>query len=258
VKNLLAMGSARGAKAVFARHGSKSGLEALLPGVKVHVLGPPDLTQTEKIRRMRSSDPDQFWQLTASSLPLQAQLPAARGRGKRGVSATQVPPEARWFRDRMAALGGDQLLEIVRALDEQMNNTSLILLFEVGGKKLLFSGDAQIESWSYALQDAPDAAATRALLRQVDLYKVGHHGSRNATPRKLLWEAFAKRRGTGGRGLVSLLSTMAGKHGTASRQTEVPRKTLVAALEAETQLHRTDGRSEGETAGLCETVVLKI
>ena len=54
----------------------------------------------------------------------------------------------------------------MRTLDDQMNNTSLILLFEVFGKKLLFPGDAQIENWSYALQDAPDAAKTRALLAE--------------------------------------------------------------------------------------------
>jgi hypothetical protein len=37
-----------------------------------------------------------------------------------------------------------------------MNNTSVILFFEVGSKKLLFPGDAQIENWSYALEDARD------------------------------------------------------------------------------------------------------
>ena len=31
------------------------------------------------------------------------------------------------------------------------------------------------------------------LMAQVDFYKVGHHGSLNATPKKLLWEAFKKR-----------------------------------------------------------------
>ena len=73
-----------------------------------------------------------------------------------------------------------------------MNNTSVILLFEVGARPL-FPGDAQVENWSYALEDAPDHEATRALLADVDLYKVGHHGSLNATPKKLLWEGFRKR-----------------------------------------------------------------
>ena len=76
-----------------------------------------------------------------------------------------------------------------------MNNTSLILLFEVNGKKLLFPGDAQLENWSYALTEAQDTKKVRAMLADVDFYKVGHHGSLNATPRKLLWEAFKKRKG---------------------------------------------------------------
>lgn len=71
-------------------------------------------------------------------------------------------------------------------MDDQLNNTSLILLFSVEGdggtKRMLFGGDAQIENWEYALKLA-DVEANRVLLRDVDLYKVGHHGSRNATPR---------------------------------------------------------------------------
>ena len=66
--------------------------------------------------------------------------------------------QTRWFTKRLDTIRGDELLEIVRALDQAMNNTSLILLFEVGAKKLLFAGDAQIENWLYALQTAPDAA----------------------------------------------------------------------------------------------------
>ncbi len=252
VKNLIAMGEARGAKAVFARHGSPSGLERLLPGVKVHVLGPPDLTQTEKIRRMRSSDPDQFWQLLGGERALRAMRIAPIEPGSRSVRERSVPAEARWFRDRISSLSADELLEIVRMLDDQMNNTSLILLLEAGKKKLLFPGDAQIENWSYALQDSPGAKQTLSLLKEVDLYKVGHHGSRNATPKKLLWENFSKR-GTGR--MQALLSTMPGKHGTPAKKTEVPRKTLLEALETETRLVNTHEFAAGE---LCETISVKL
>jgi hypothetical protein len=149
-----------------------------------------------------------------------------------------TPPEARWFRDRLQRLRGAQLLEIVRTLDDQMNNTSVILLFEVESKKLLFPGDAQIENWSYALEDAPDHETTRALLADVDLYKVGHHGSLNATPKKLLWEGF-KKRGSSKR-LTTVLSTLPGKHGRAQSNTEVPRKPLLKALEEESDLNNTN------------------
>jgi len=227
VENLIGMGSRKGAKAIWARHGDSSGLESLLDGVKVHVLGPPDLTQTEKIRKQRSKDPDQFWHLLSGGASLNGKNLLATGISwGSGAKSHPVPPEARWFRDRLESLNGQQLLEIVRTLDQQMNNTSLILLFEVFGKKLLFPGDAQIENWSYAFEDAPDAAKTRALLADVDVYKVGHHGSLNATPKKGLWEQFSKR----DKGLQTLLSTMPGKHGNPRARTEVPRSTLLKQL----------------------------
>lgn len=236
VENLIGMGKRQGARAVWAHHGSKSGLEALLPGVTVHVLGPPDLTQSEKIRKQRSRDPDQFWHLVSGGAALNGKNLLSTGlTWGAGGKSRPVPPEARWFRDRLERLNGQQLLEIVRTLDQQMNNTSVILLFEVFGKKLLFPGDAQIENWSYAFEDAPDAAKTRTLLAEVDVYKVGHHGSLNGTPKQGLWENFRKRN----KGLRTLLSTMPGKHGSSRSHTEVPRTSLLKELEERSSLQAT-------------------
>jgi hypothetical protein len=263
VENLIAMGSRKGAKAVYAHHGSNAGLGKLLPGVKVRVLGPPDLTQTEKIKKMKSSDPDQFWMLLGSHAARDGML-AASGNGKGGkqngrrANGLPVPPEARWFRDRLASLNGEQLLEIVRQLDRQMNNTSLILLFEVGKKKLLFPGDAQIENWSYALEDAKDAKHTQKLLAGVDVYKVGHHGSRNATPKELLWEKFTKRGAQKGKRLKTVMSTMPGKHGATKRRTEVPRKSLRDALASESDLTDTETLGFAAKSPLCHTLVIPI
>jgi hypothetical protein len=239
VENLIAMGSLKGAKARYLRYGDNTGLERLLPGVKVHVLGPPDLTQTEKIRKQRSKDADQFWHFVQGAVPT---LPAASTKKANSKHGQDVPVEARWFRDRVQGLSVQGLLEIVRQLDKQMNNTSLILLFEVNGKKLLFPGDAQLENWSYSLSEADDATKVRKLLADVDFYKVGHHGSLNATPKKLLWEAFSKRKG----GLQTMMSTMAGKHGKAQNKTEVPRKTLLRALEKESKLLNTQTLTKSE------------
>ena len=63
VRNLMTM-----AKNSYVFCGARSGLEKLLPGVRVHVLGPPTVAQTDKIRKQRSSDPDQFWQLQARAV----------------------------------------------------------------------------------------------------------------------------------------------------------------------------------------------
>ena len=124
---------------------------------------------------------------------------------------------------------GHNVRRIVRALDDALNNTSVVLLFEVGGKGLLFSGDAQLENWQYALA----SKGNRNRLRSTTLYKVGHHGSTNATPRSL-WKLFRRRRARPPR-LITLLSTEKGHHH------RVPRQSLLDALEKKTDLHSTQG-----------------
>ena len=120
-------------------------------------------------------------------------------------------------------------------LDQEMNNTSVILLFQVGKKKLLFPGDAQIENWQYALSQKK----YQSLLTSVNLYKVGHHGSLNATP-KSLWKLFKnKSEGRTANRLLCLMSTMEGKHGSVSSQTEVPRAKLVRELRRQSDLFTT-------------------
>src|SRR5262249_61566168 len=110
------------------------------------------------------------------------------------------------------------------------------------GKRLLFPGDAQIENWSYALSKA----SVRTLLGDVAVYKVGHHGSLNATPKASLWPLFKRRaRKRSPDRLATLLSTMADKHGSTARGTEVPRSVLVAALGAESDLFNTEDLDRG-------------
>jgi hypothetical protein len=159
------------------------------------------------------------------------------------VEGARVPDHARWLRDHVRAVRAETLLGIVRSLDKQMNNTSLILVFEVGGARLLFPGDAQLENWQYALENAE----YRKLLATTTLYKVGHHGSRNATPKEGLWKHFTKRSAKKDRvgRMWSIVSTMANKHGT-TEATKVPRKTLVDALEQETNFRTTQDFDRAE------------
>lgn len=79
--------------------------------------------------------------------------------------------------------------ELALQLDSHTNNTSLVLAIEIvsNGKVLLFPGDAQVGNWlswdSVCWSgDCADIAAKDLLSRTV-LYKVGHHGSHNATLR---------------------------------------------------------------------------
>lgn len=234
VENLMTMGRKR----CYVHFGARSGLEPVLPGVRVHVLGPPTLKQSASIRRQRAEDAAEFWHLQARKRELAdarrgsaALFPRAprHGRGRE-------PVEARWLVNHARSVRGDQLLSLVRILDDAINNTSLILLFEIGGTKLLFPGDAQIENWSYALS----RKRTVERLRGTTVYKVGHHGSLNATP-KSLFELFDRRRSRqpGRPPLIALMSTMAGKHGDEEHETEVPRGKLVDALKEETDLRTT-------------------
>ncbi len=78
-------------------------------------------------------------------------------------------------------------------LDSDTNNTSLAIAIELmpSGKVLLFPGDAQvgnweswqsIEAWTPAdTTGAPVKTTINDLFRRTVLYKVGHHGSHNAT-----------------------------------------------------------------------------
>jgi hypothetical protein len=233
VRNLMEM-----APNEYVHFGFPSRLSELLPGVKVTVLGPPTLEQWDTIRSQRSRDDVEFWQLQRAAGELASKVREGQAPlfpDAPAVPGDQAPIQARWLLGQLRRVRAEQLLSIVRILDNAMNNTSVILLLEVAGRRFLFPGDAQIENWSFALSQ-PEV---RTLLAGVDLYKVGHHGSRNATPRTL-WNLFEKKSADAGRRMTSLLSTLSGKHGSASTRTEVPRQTLLEALRGSTTLIDTE------------------
>ena len=68
------------------------------------------------------------------------------------------------------------------ALDQALNNTSVVTLFTYASQYLLFPGDAQYGNWDGWI-GKPDADD---ILSRVGFYKVGHHGSYNATPKAAL------------------------------------------------------------------------
>lgn len=205
-------------------------LEGLLPGVKIHVLGPPRpsdwpdvVDQAEESSEFWVGAPDQVQRVfQTASTPTPGSLPPI-GTG-------------RWIIERMRDDEQRQLTGLVRWLDDVLNNTSVILLFEVGRHKLLFGGDAQIENWSWALKQAQTDPALERALSGVTVYKVGHHGSRNATPISLykLWKGHDPKRLP----FVAMMSTKRDVHGEGSHT--VPRATLVTALQERGRLLSTD------------------
>jgi hypothetical protein len=215
------------------QYGSKvAAFKTLLPGIKVSILGPPTIKQKADVLKQNAVNRKEYWHFAQFWALRAVASNVAQSRLELFPNAhsyrtlRKIPVENRWFVRRQRALRGEQLLGLVRSMDDALNNTSVILLFEAGRKKLLFPGDAQWENWELAL------TKNAALLKDVDIYKVGHHGSLNATPRSL-WNAFSRRseqEGKRGR-LVTVMSTRSqSKHGHEENNTEVPRRKLVTAL----------------------------
>jgi hypothetical protein len=240
--NLEQWGKADGARAVFTSYGRASGIEDVVPGITVSVLGPPTVAEWPNVSHERASN-DEYWEayrrLLGEAVSVGALSSDAVAAGA-ALSAERPPAgdvgPVRWLVSRLDRQQLASFLRIVEYLDGAMNNTSLILLIQAGDRKLLFPGDAQIENWEFALKHAPDHDDVGELLRGVDLYKVGHHGSRNATPRSLfgLWDpAVPRGRRTG------LMSTRTGVY-PGHAGTEVPRQTLVEALQTRMTLLTTD------------------
>jgi len=224
-------GWSKGRRGVYVNYGRPPAIDAIAPGVTARVIGPPTVSQHPAVRRERSTSPD-YWQLyqgflgqmvQAGALDLASEEQPAKSDDNRLVGPT------RWLVEKLRGQELRSILRIVTALDHAMNNTSVILLIQAGDRRMLFCGDAQIENWEYALKFADDREEVLELLRKVDLYKVGHHGSRNATPRTLynLWTE----PGTRERPMTALISTKPGVFpGKVGSGTEVPRETLLTAL----------------------------
>jgi len=98
-------------------------------------------------------------------------------------------PDNDWRR-----IDGDWLgsaAELALALQSYTNNTSLVMAVELGkvgeGDVLLFAADAQVgnwESWQNLQWEVDKVKVTGPdLLKRTIFYKVGHHGSHNATLR---------------------------------------------------------------------------
>jgi beta-lactamase superfamily II metal-dependent hydrolase len=138
------------------------------------------------------------------------------------------------------AVQPDALAAAADLLDGTLNNQSLVVLFTCRGRKLLFVGDAQWGNWAYWLygkavkgKDPGISDTARKILGAIDFYKVGHHGSTNATPIPAV--------GAMPDTCAAMCSTETGfpsgkrTYGSIARKTEVPRIALMEALEKQTK-----------------------
>jgi len=102
-----------------------------------------------------------------------------------GKTPDLIPGDQSWR--RIDTTWFDSAAEFALQLDSATNNTSLVLAIELikSGRVLLFVGDAQAGNWlswqdlSWKIGDKKVTGAD--LLQRTHFYKVGHHGSHNAT-----------------------------------------------------------------------------
>lgn len=165
----------------------------------------PDSDAVQEAREM-SLPFEEFLQVKRKDAEKEARTAARAKKGKR--------TRARFFHDHYfnggewRKIDGDWLEaagEFALQLDNATNNTSLAFAIEIGppgeGKVLLFPGDAQVGNWLswFGKVKLPDdrevgremtwtvghrKVTAEDLLRRTVLYKVGHHGSHNATLRE--------------------------------------------------------------------------
>lgn len=186
-----------------------------VPGVKnvrAYVLGPPK--RLDMLKRSRPSKREsEVYELTGDSgsdFGFFAAVDAQEGGGEdrqhpfekwfkvsKEESVTHdFLSESYWNKDEWRRIEGDWLEAAGRLalhLDSDTNNTSLALAFELrkSGRVLLFPGDAQVGNWlsweplQWTVNDEKGSrtVSTGDLLARTVLYKVGHHGSHNATLR---------------------------------------------------------------------------
>ena len=221
-------------------------------GLKAQILGPPhDLDLCKQMSGQNEEflaayDPD-------VAAPIQPFAVSLR------VKGDNYPPEAFQIYGRKAIEQAvidsqpDMLAAKARQADNTLNNQSLVVLFTFNGKNLLFAGDAQWGNWENFLYGGKIGTghstltdASRKILSSLDFYKVGHHGSTNATPKDAL-DAMRE-------GVVAMVSTQPGCYGSTKSGTEVPRIPLLEAIEkkSDNQLARSDQIEVKTEAGSVE------
>jgi hypothetical protein len=152
-----------------------------LPGVTVHVLAPSE--DEDVIRDMNPPSSESFLRAAAGFTATQDtdRLPFPDSPPIPGQPTEELRELLRTIAHQSALLGAV-------TLESAVNNTSLMLVFEVGDAVLLLPGDSQWGSWKINLEDEQRSE----LLGRTTFYKIGHHGSHNATPSSFVTKVLNK------------------------------------------------------------------
>jgi beta-lactamase superfamily II metal-dependent hydrolase len=181
-------------------------------GLKVRVLGPPTSEDQMRIMEKAGASYDRAllfgvdaetasgdgaplypfaaqWRLDAVMENGQARLkPDQDNATLTDILSRYNDSEQSWRRIDNQAL--DSVSTLALQMDKYINNTSLCLAFEFAkgdkfadGDVMIFPGDAQVGNWSswFDIKKSEKGFDAGELLARTILYKVGHHGSHNAT-----------------------------------------------------------------------------
>lgn len=231
----------------YVKAGDTLDLEHIMPGVEITVVGPPTLSEVARLTSY-AKESEEYWLRLAKDgtlgplirpteeTPIDEALAVVAAPGSAGAAG--------WLVRELSDQERLQALSIVEGFDDVLNNTSIILHVKVGKRTMLLAGDAQAENWSLSLDKAlgengrAHDPSLEELLAEVELYKIGHHGSLNATPKRL-YDLWLRRHDSGGHELVSVLTTLTGVYDK-SVEGAVPKRELLEGLKLLGPVHSTE------------------
>jgi len=177
-----------------------------IAGIKIYVLGPPPTEAQLRTMERAGASYDRALMLgldgdggggNQQQYPFAAQWRRKATIGKDGLTLGDLP-ENSGLKDSLARYNDRQeawrridnqasssVATLALQMDKYINNTSLALAFEFpkgddgNSDVLLFPGDAQVGNWDSWFDIKKFDVAD--LLKRTIFYKVGHHGSHNAT-----------------------------------------------------------------------------
>ena len=185
---------------------------------RLYVLGPPEDEMLLKTSLPSKRDPetygideiDKWAALFLDELAIDSDTQQSAPFGPQSAIPLEVARKVPFFSERYWGGGedggawrridGDCLAastDLALRLDNDTNNTSLVLAIELDdGDVLLFAADAQVGNWLswQGLEWSVDGRRVTGpdLLNRTVFYKVGHHGSHNATLREKGLEQMTK------------------------------------------------------------------
>jgi beta-lactamase superfamily II metal-dependent hydrolase len=208
-----------------------------LPGVEIHVLGPS--FDEDVIRDMDPQRGESYLQfLMTRNEPAAKRLRPFSSKWTMRLSEYRRAHTHLMVTDQdikeLANVGDGSEFDLAAKLEKAVNGTSLMLVFSIGRARLLFPGDAQWGTWKAALA-VPE---WRDLLSSTVFYKIGHHGSHNATPRTFVEKYLSKK-------FSAMVSTRK-----VSKWPDIPRLPLLKALRGRSdRVVRSDRKDRPDPAG---------